>query len=173
MYAQLRGRRLCPPLPSHHSSSVHRTSMWHSTQPHPQLPCFTTNVPCMRATMSHESWYCVSTAQSLTLAKESSPEVWSSQATLTSSQWPGNPGCQEPQHNTPSLASVEVSLVVGEAVSQRIPKPTGYSGSTKHVNSHSQELSVPTFSPRSSWAPSSPCLQEELTWVSPRPGSFS
>lgn len=39
-------KAVSPLFPSHHSSSVHRTSMWRSTQPHPQLPCFTANLPC-------------------------------------------------------------------------------------------------------------------------------
>lgn len=107
MRAQLRGGRLHPP---HHSSSVHRGSMWHSAQPHPEQPCISdsrpcchhrqqailssqtvhhpvTLGPCMRAAMSRLVSYCFSIAQSLG-AKDSSLAVWSSQSILMASQEP-------------------------------------------------------------------------------------
>lgn len=111
-----------------------------------------------------------------TLAKDSSLAVCPSQSTLTFSEQTGEPGCQETQQHILFLASVEVSLAVEEAMSQRIPPPRQGNQATPNPNvsdTHSQELRMYTYSPRSNWALSSPCRQGQLTWVSPRPGSFS
>lgn len=118
--------------------------------------------PCARVAMSWLVSYCFSIAQSLG-AKDSSQAVRSSQSTLTV--------CQEA--HILLWSSVEVSLAEGEAVSQRIPHPA------RILRQH-QTYPTPTL--RSSVCPSTPQrpagslpfphLQEQLAWVSPRPGSL-
>lgn len=129
-------------------------------QPHPQQPCFTVYHAVCHPGPVHEG----------------GPEAATLVRLLHTSGFRGRgqqPGSLDQPVHIPLLASIEVSLAVGEAVSQRTPHPG------RILRQH-QTYPTPTFRspvcPLISLRPAgpllSPCLQEQLTWVSPRPESF-